>query len=73
MAQRLARGAEEAVEVQRVQNEAEARLIGNVWVKWDRARDAPKRKPADVSKCEGGLGAYVEDVRERLLLFGYSF
>ena len=70
---RLARGAEEKREVGRVQDTAEARMIGNVWVKWDRARDAPKRKPADPSKAEGGLGAYLEDVRERLLLFGYAF
>eukprot|EP00760_Papus_ankaliazontas_P030921 PhM_4_TR5134/c0_g1_i1/m.35263 len=73
VAPRLPRGDEEKVQLDRVQDCAEAKMIGNVWVKWDRARDCPKKKPSNNSQLDQGLGAYLEDVRERLELFGYAF
>eukprot|EP00755_Sulcionema_specki_P016799 Sspe_Gene.10629::Locus_3558_Transcript_1_2_Confidence_0.500_Length_2102::g.10629::m.10629 len=72
MCQRLPRGKEEAKEVKRVSDAASAKLIGNCWVRWDAAAQAPQKKPSVIDPAKLGLGAWFADVKDDLLLRGYS-
>eukprot|EP01065_Artemidia_motanka_P027764 TRINITY_DN32970_c0_g1_i1.p1 TRINITY_DN32970_c0_g1~~TRINITY_DN32970_c0_g1_i1.p1 ORF type:complete len:333 (+),score=108.79 TRINITY_DN32970_c0_g1_i1:67-1065(+) len=70
---RFARGPEEAKEVARVEQQHPVKKLGNCWVKWDAKAAAPKRKPATFNASEApGLGAWFADVKEQLVLRGYS-